>query len=159
MKEKEFTPDIEMEEAKESSTAPAYDNLQLGQMHRVGDDKEEKERPKASFNSEIDERNHDDFDDLDDFEQEEELDNWLNDEYMDEDLGTDPMLRNMWQNQQRYNGLDHGFGGRDDDGFRGLDSEDGFGTPRASGFDFDGFDMESDKDFMLNTDFDVEMEI
>lgn len=59
MKEKEFTPDIEMEEAKESSTAPAYDNLQLGQMHRVGDDKEEKERPKASFNSEIDERNHD----------------------------------------------------------------------------------------------------
>ena len=40
MKEKEFTPDIEMEEAKESSTAPAYDNLQLGQMHRVGDDKE-----------------------------------------------------------------------------------------------------------------------
>lgn len=83
----------------------------------------------------------------------------MNEENLDEDFGKDPMLRNMWQSQQRDNGLDHGFDGRDDDGFRGLDSEDGFGTPRASGFDFDGFDMESDKDFMLDTDFDVDMEI
>ena len=48
--------------------------------------------------------------------------------YLDEDFVAELMLRNMWQNQQRDNGLDHGLGGRDDDGFRGLDSEDCFRT-------------------------------
>lgn len=149
MEEKE----IFQKEIKEPAKEP---DLQLGQIHKIGDEK--KEKPKSSFNSEREEQEYDDFDDFDDYEQD-ELDNWMNEENLNEDFGKDPMLRNMWQSQQRDNGLDHGFDGRDDDGFRGLDSEDGFGTPRASGFDFDGFDMESDKDFMLDTDFDVDMEI
>ena len=150
MEEKE----IFQEEIKESAKEPDF---QFGQIHKIGDDKEEK--PKASFNSKREEQEYDDFDDFDDYEQDDELDNWMNEEHLDDDFGKDPMLRNMWQSQQRDNGLDQGFGGRDDDGFRGLDSEDSFGTPRASGFDFDGFDMESDKDFMLDTDFDIGMEI
>lgn len=150
MEEKE----IFQEEIKESAKEPDF---QFGQIHKIGDDKEEK--PKASFNSKREEQEYDDFYDFDDYEQDDELDNWMNEEHLDDDFGKDPMLRNMWQSQQRDNGLDHGFGGRDDDGFRGLDSEDSFGTPRASGFDFDGFDMESDKDFMLDTDFDIGMEI
>lgn len=147
MEEKE----IFQEEIKESAKEP---DLQLGQIHKIGDEK--KEKPKSSFNSEREEQEYDDFDD---FEQDDELDNWMNEEHLDEDFGKDPMLRNMWQSQQRDNGLDHGFGGRDDDGFRGLDSKDSSGRPRASGFDFDEFDMESDKDFMLDTDFDVDMEM
>ena len=150
MEEKE----IFQEEIKESAKEP---DLQLGQIHKIGDEK--KEKPKSSFNSEREEQEYDDFDDFDDYEQDDELDNWMNEEHLDEDFGKDPMLRNMWQSHQRDNGLDHGFGGRDDDGFRGLDSKDSFGRPRASGFDFDEFDMESDKDFMLDTDFDVDMEI
>ena len=46
----------------------------------------------------------------------------------------------------RTDNLDHGFGGRDDDGFRGLDSEDGFDGPSASGFDFDEYDMDMEID-------------
>ena len=52
------------------------------------------------------------------------------------------MLRQQYMNQNRQDELDHGFGGKDDDGFRGLDSADGFDGPYTSGFDFDDFDME-----------------
>ena len=58
----------------------------------------------------------------------EDIDHWLD----EEDIGNNFMLRQ----------LDHGFGGKDDDGFRGLDSSDGFDGPYTSGFDFDDFDME-----------------
>lgn len=65
-------------------------DLQLGQIHKIGDEK--KEKPKSSFNSEREEQEYDDFDD---FEQDDELDNWMNEEHLDEDFGKDPMLRNM----------------------------------------------------------------
>lgn len=90
----------------------------------------------------------DEFDDLDrddeilddgfDYDESEDLDNWLD----EEDIGNDFMLRQQYINQNRADNLDHGFGGRDDDGFRGLDSEDGFDGPSASGFDFDDYDMD-----------------
>ena len=149
--EKTEEKEIFQKEIKEPAKEP---DLQLGQIHKIGDEK--KEKPKSSFNSEREEQEYDDFDD---FEQDDELDNWMNEEHLDKDFGKDPMLRNMWQSQQRDNGLNHGFDGRDDDGFRGLDSKDSFGRPQASGFDFDEFGMESDKDFMLDTDFDVDMEM
>ena len=78
------------------------------------------------------------IDDDFDYDESEDLDNWLD----EEDIGDDFMLRQQYINQNRADNLDHGFGGRDDDGFRGLDSEDGFGGPSASGFDFDEYDMD-----------------
>ena len=78
------------------------------------------------------------LDDDFDYDESEDLDNWLD----EEDIGNDFMLRQQYINQNRADNLDHGFGGRDDDGFRGLDSEDGFDGPSASGFDFDDYDMD-----------------
>ena len=68
----------------------------------------------------------------------EDIDHWLD----KEDIGNNFMLRQQYMNQNRQDELDHGFGGKDDDGFRGLDSADGFDGPYTSGFDFDDFDME-----------------
>lgn len=68
----------------------------------------------------------------------EDIDHWLD----EEDIGNNFMLRQQYMNQNRQDELDHGFGGKDDDGFRGLDSSDGFDGPYTSGFDFDDFDME-----------------
>ena len=68
----------------------------------------------------------------------EDIDHWLD----EEDIGNNFMLRQQYMNQNRQDELDHGFGGKDDDGFRGLDSADGFDGPYTSGFDFDDFDME-----------------
>ena len=56
----------------------------------------------------------------------EDIDHWLD----EEDIGNNFMLRQQYMNQNRQ------------DGFRGLDSSDGFDGPYTSGFDFDDFDME-----------------
>ena len=71
-------------------------------------------------------------------EPEENMDRWLD----EEDIENDFMLRQQYMNQNRRGELNRGFGGRDDDGFRGLDSDDGLDGPYTSGFDFDDFDME-----------------
>lgn len=54
----------------------------------------------------------------------EDIDHWLD----EEDIGNNFMLRQQYMNQNRQDELDHGFGGKDDDGFRGsivpMDSMD-----------------------------------
>lgn len=113
------------------------DNFQLSQIHMIGSEEESKEKSKIGFNH--DEPEFNEFDDFDDFEQE-DLDHWLD----EEDLDIDPILRERYYSQMREENLDRGFGGRDDDGFRGLDSEDGFDGPSATGFNFDEYDIDMD---------------
>lgn len=74
----------------------------------------------------IDDKNIDDGLDLDD--EFDDLDDGL---WLDgEDIGDDFMLRKRYQEELDYRDRDHGFGGRDDDGFRGLDAEEDYGyTP------------------------------
>lgn len=96
-----------------------------------GDDKNEPSRIDDDFNG---------IEDMDSLDEEEDLDNWLD----EEDIGDDLMLKNMYRDQNRQNDLDHGFGGKDDDGFRGLDSNDSLDGPSAEGFDFDGYDLDMD---------------
>lgn len=110
------------------------DDFQLGQMHMANPEKDKK-KSKNSFNH--DEPEFDEFNDFDDFDQE-DLDHWLD----EEDLDVDPILRERYYDQMRDENLDRGFGGRDDDGFRGLDSEDGFDGPSATGFNFDEYDVD-----------------
>ena len=74
----------------------------------------------------------------DEIKPEEDIGNWLE----EDDIGDDFMLRQQYINQNRRDELNRGFGGGDDDGFRGLDSDDGFDGPYTSGFDFDDFDMD-----------------
>lgn len=141
---------------REDSIEESKDDYDIGDDYKIGsemddldkndlirDDEEhdlEEEQEEYKIGDEFDDLDRDDeiIDDDFDYDESEDLDNWLD----EEDIGDDFMLRQQYINQNRADNLDHGFGGRDDDGFRGLDSEDGFGGPSASGFDFDEYDMD-----------------
>lgn len=141
---------------REDSIEESKDDYDIGDDYKIGsemddldkndlirDDEEhdlEEEQEEYKIGDEFDDLDRDDeiIDDDFDYDESEDLDNWLD----EEDIGDDCMLRQQYINQNRADNLDHGFGGRDDDGFRGLDSEDGFGGPSASGFDFDEYDMD-----------------
>lgn len=127
-------PDLEEEQEEEIDDLDKDDFIEEGnkddydisEYYKIGDEVDDLDRD--------DEILDDDFD----YDESEDLDNWLD----EEDIGNDFMLRQQYINQNRTDNLDHGFGGRYDDGFRGLDSEDGFGGPSASGFDFDEYDLD-----------------
>lgn len=109
----------------------------LGNMRKAISE-ENKLKEKKNKQAEEDKSDFDEWADdwMNEAIEEDDLDHWLD----EEDIGNDPMLLRRYQDQNRTDNLDHGFGGRDDDGFRGLDSDDIFGEPIASGFDFDEFD-------------------
>lgn len=139
---------------REDSIEESKDDYDIGDDYKIGsemDDLDKNDLIRDDEEPDLEEEEYkigDEFDDLDrddeildddfDYDEREDLDNWLD----EEDIGNDFMLRQQYINQNRADNLDHGFGGRDDDGFRGLDSEDGFGGPSASGFDFDEYDMD-----------------
>lgn len=139
---------------REDSIEEDKDDYDIGDDYKIGsemDDLDKNDLIRDDEEPDLEEEEYkigDEFDDLDrddeildddfDYDESEDLDNWLD----EEDIGNDFMLRQQYINQNRADNLDHGFGGRDDDGFRGLDSEDGFGGPSASGFDFDDYDMD-----------------
>lgn len=142
---------------REDSIEKSKDDYDIGDDYKIGSEMDDldkndlirdDEEPDLEEEQEEEYKIGDKFDDLDrddeildddfDYDESEDLDNWLD----EEDIGDDFMLRQQYINQNRADNLDHGFGGRDDDGFRGLDSEYGFGGPSASGFDFDEYDMD-----------------